>query len=176
MRSLLASLALSVLSSVAQAAYIGDVAPAGYLVEVTFSSPINNGVFARAFGDTAWKPLELTGNQATFTVHGQHTGLRFQLWNGNDSYYTQFDRLVGVLAADTFNNTLHLTELLTDLPNNQKQFHRLLTGPGIPPNFINKPRWEQIVPFAPSASIPEPSAGLLACLAISFLQIARRFA
>jgi hypothetical protein len=175
MRSALACLLVLLSSALASAAYIGDAAFAGFPIEMTFNTPTSQGVFARALGDSTWKPLTLVGNQSTFTIHGQNTGLKFQLWNPSDSFYTQFDKL-GLGAADNFNNTLHITEVSVDQQNLRKLYHFSASGPDVRPGAVNANSYRAIVPYSPPASVPEPATGILALLAIPVLRsMARRY-
>jgi hypothetical protein len=173
MRFLLASLCLIAIASAARAADIGSAGP-GYPVEIKFLAPITTGVSARAFGDVAWTPLAFSGNTASFTIQG-NAGLNMQVWNQDRPYYFQAADL-NFMASDYTSNLTTFTELSAAFPGTDN-FDLTVTGPTAG-NRLGKIYHREFATFVvpPAVSIPEPSAGLLACLAIPFLRIARRYA
>lgn len=149
----------------ARAAHIGN-GPDAYPVEVGFLNAPTTGVSARAFGDTTWTPVDVVGKFANFTVGGQNTGLKFQLWNHSENFYTQFQNL-NFMQADTNAYTTHFTE--TSLTPTARNFQITVTGPAVDPRNVAVSYPTVAIP----ASVPEPATFALAVLALPFLRLVR---
>jgi hypothetical protein len=166
MRFLLASLSLLAFASPSIAAHIGNPNFAGYPIEIVFMDAPTLGVAARAFGDLAWTPVDVTDNTASFTAIGLETGQKFGLLNQETpTYYTQFQKLY-FMQQDSNEYVSRFTETGIDLVN--MLHHFTLTIPS-GPTVDNRVVPMSFPVISLPASVPEPTTALLSLLGIPAL-------